>query len=82
MPFGDDIPDKTILNNVNKKLVQAGGGSQSKITVTVRNGNVTLTGTLRFELHRRSIVKSAGSVDGVRRVFDNLKVEPPKKHWG
>ncbi len=80
MSYGQ-IPDKTIQKYVDQKLSRGVTGAQRKLTATVNQGSVTLTGTIQFEHHRRSILRAVGSVDGVRRVIDNLKVEPKKKQW-
>jgi len=75
------IMDKSVLQKVNQRLSRL-GGAQSKITATVRGGDVTLAGTLQYEMQRASIVKTATSVAGVRRVIDQLKVKPREKRVG
>ena len=80
MTFGSQIPDKTIAKQVNQKLARS-GGSQSHVTTTVRNGDVTLTGTLQYEHARRSILNAANGISGVRRVIDQMRVIPKKTSW-
>ncbi len=79
MTFGSQIPDKTLFKQVTQKLSRSGVGSQSKVTASVRGGDVTLTGTLRYAQERHSILRSTNSVNGVRRVIDQMRVAPKKK---
>ena len=81
MTFGTQIPDKTLLKRVVQKLSQSGTGSPSHVTATIRSGEVTLTGTLRYEHERRPILRSANGISGIRRVIDQLRVVPKKKSW-
>jgi osmotically-inducible protein OsmY len=75
------IPDKTILQNITQKLLQPGTGSQNSIKAAIRNGDLTLSGTIQYEHHRRHIVRTATSIAGVRRVIDQLKVGATKPKW-
>jgi osmotically-inducible protein OsmY len=79
--YRDHVPDKSIVRKVNQRLCRAGLGSQSKITATVRNGTVTVSGTLQYEIQRRSVLNSARGVAGVRSVVDQLLATPRKKNW-
>ena len=76
MVLGKQIPDKTLLNEVNKKLMRA--GTQSRVTASVNGGIVTLTGALQHEHQRRALIRVANQVSGVRQVVDQMTV-PPKK---
>lgn len=78
MTFGNQIPDKTLLQRVQRKMMQKGTGS-NRINATVRSGDVTLTGTIKYEYERKSITRSVAAVQGVRRVLDQLRVEAAKK---
>ena len=80
MALGIQIPDKTLLKGVVQKMARKGTNS-SRITPTVRSGDVTLTGTIGYEHERRPLLKTASSVPGVRRVIDQLRVEAKKKNW-
>lgn len=71
------VSDKALLQKVNQRLTRM--GSQSSVTATIRSGEVTLTGMLPFEIQRQALLKAAGSVGGVRRVIDQLKVVVKKK---
>ena len=81
MATSNRIPDKTILQSVNQKLSQPGTGSQNSIKAAIRNGDVTLSGTIQYEHHRRHIVRTASGIAGVRRVIDQLKIGATKPKW-
>jgi osmotically-inducible protein OsmY len=76
------VPDKTIENKVNQRLARAGLGSQSKVTVTVHNGHVTLSGTLHNDMQRRALLKAARGAVGMRDVADKLQAKPRDKTGG
>jgi osmotically-inducible protein OsmY len=78
--IGDRVPDKRIIQKVNQRLGRA-GVAQCKIAVSVRNGYVTLTGTIQYETQRRSLLNAARGVEGVRSVVDELTVKPKAKKW-
>ena len=78
MSLRNPIPDKTLLKNVVQKMMRQGTNS-SRVAATVRGGDVTLTGTIGYEYERRSILRSASNIPGVRRVIDQLRVEPKKR---
>ncbi|MBN2476886.1 MAG: BON domain-containing protein [Pirellulales bacterium] len=67
--------DKTILKKVNQRLARASLGSHSRVTVAVRNGQVTLSGTIQFDHQRRPALKAASGVEGVGGVMDQLRVQ-------
>ena len=79
--LGNAVPDKAILQKVNQRVQVTGTGSQSKVTVNVRGGDVTVGGTIQYEMQRRNILKAAGRVAGVRRVIDQMQVEKKKRTW-
>ncbi len=68
--------DATVLRNVNQRLGRAGLGSGCSVTVTVRNGDVTLSGSIQYEIQRRHICRAAEAADGTRSVVDRLVVQP------
>jgi len=72
----NDLSDKELLKAVNKKLSRTGTGASSRITATVRQGNITLAGTLQYEMQRVPLIKAAQGVEGVRQVIDNLQSPP------
>ena len=77
--FGrDKTSDKDLLKAVNKRLMRAGGSSQTRLTATVQQGTVTLSGTLRHAIQRKSITKAVNGIAGVRRVIDQIQLAPRK----
>ncbi|MBI2478963.1 MAG: BON domain-containing protein [Planctomycetia bacterium] len=77
MALGNAIPDKTLLRDVQKKLLRA--GTQTKVTATVSGGRLTLTGTLQFEIQRRPILRAVNQVAGIRGVVDQMTMKPKKR---
>jgi hypothetical protein len=73
-------PDKTLLKKVNQRLMRAGLGSHSRVTAAIRNGQVTLSGSIQYEHQRRTILRAASGVDGVSQVVDKLTVQPANSH--
>ncbi len=76
MAYGDKIPDKTLLRDINKKLMRT--GTQTKVTASVNAGYVTLQGVLQYENQRRTLIRAASQVSGVRHVADRMTVKPKK----
>ena len=77
---GNQVPDKTLLKKVTQRLLRA--GSQGKVQVTVRNGQVTLSGMLQYANQRRPMVSAAGAIEGVRSVIDQLQLKAQeKRRW-
>jgi osmotically-inducible protein OsmY len=75
--FGkDNASDKELQKLVNRRLQRS--GSQAGIVATVQRGTVTVTGKLRVDDQRLTIVKALRGVNGVRQVIDQLQA-PPKK---
>lgn len=79
MPFGNRVPDKTLLREINRKLLRT--GTQSKITASVKSGYVTLAGTLQYETQRRILIRATKQVNGIRQVTDQMTVRA-KNHVG
>ncbi len=75
----NEVPDKSLLQTVNRRLSRTGTGSQTRLTASVQRGTVTLAGTLQFERQRSPIVKAVGNVAGVRNVIDQLRVGEKRK---
>jgi len=74
------VPDKTIVQKINQRLARAGLGSGSRVTVTVRGGQVTLSGTLQYEIQRRPTLRAVDGVEGVRGVADQMQVKAVGSH--
>ena len=74
------VPDRVLLKQVNQRLMRAGLGAGCSVRVTVKSGQVTLSGNIQRDLQRRPALRAASGIDGVRQVVDQLKVEA-KKVW-
>ena len=77
MALGNQIPDKTILKNVLRKIMQKCTAG-TKISATVRNGDATVTGSIKQEYERRPIIRTVAAVQGVNRVVDQLQLQKKK----
>ena len=66
--------DKTILKKVNQRLARASLGARSRVTAAVRNGRVTLSGSIQYENQRRPAVRAASGAAGVCGVVDQLQL--------
>ena len=73
MPLGNQVPDKTLLKNVERKLMQKCSGA-TRISAAVRGGDATITGMIKNEHERRPIVRCVAAVQGINRVIDQLRV--------
>ena len=79
--LGNEVPDRALLLKVNQRVEQTGTGSQSKVTVNVHRGEVTVSGTIQYEMQRQNILRAAGRVAGVRRVVDQMQLQAKKRNW-
>jgi osmotically-inducible protein OsmY len=68
------VPDKAILKKINQRLQRTGLGSGCRLSALVRNGQVTLSGSIQYEHQRRSALRAVNGVEGVRGVTDQLQV--------
>ena len=74
--FGNEpVADKALLKKINQRLERTGLGSRSRVTVTIRRGQVSLSGNIQYEHQRRPALKAVGSLQGVRGVVDHLQVQ-------
>ena len=72
--------DKTVLKRVNQRLARASLGARSRVTAAVRNGQVTLSGSIQYENQRRPALRAASGVAGVSGVLDQLQLQPRDAH--
>lgn len=80
MSHPDSASDKAILKKLQQHLSRISLGAHSRVSATVHSGQVTLSGVLQYENQRRPALKAARSVEGVRGVLDQLRVQPPKAY--
>ena len=67
--------DDRIREDVNDKLTDDWGVDARKVTVSVKNGEVTLDGTVSTRLQKRRAEDCAEDVSGVKHVQNNLRVQ-------
>ncbi len=80
-PFGTRpatavLQDVLTLSAVKAKLIGDDPDSTMSLRVTVRDGVVTLRGTVHDAAIRRKVVADARATGGVKRVVDALRVDP------
>ncbi|MFN7945131.1 MAG: BON domain-containing protein [Blastocatellia bacterium] len=73
-PSGYQRSDERITEDVNERLQQHGQVDASNISVSVNNGEVTLSGSVNSRLEKRIAEDVAESCSGVREVQNNLRV--------
>jgi osmotically-inducible protein OsmY len=79
----NQIPDNDVLKRINSRLGRTGLGGQSSVRVVIRNGDVTITGSIQYDAQRRSVLNAIRGVSGVRRVMDQLQVKNTRgAGWG
>ena len=79
--FGKNpIPDKSLLQSISQRLARTGTGGQSRVTVSVQQGVVTLSGTLNHAIQRDPILKAVAQVAGVRSVTDQMRLVPKQTY--
>lgn len=67
--------DDRIREDVNDSLTDDWGVDASNVTVTVKNGDVTLDGTVATRLQKRRAEDCAEEVSGVKNVQNNLRIQ-------
>ena len=72
------IKDGWLVMKVHSEMVDEGVLSGSDIDVDVKDGVVTLQGTVPTEAARARALEVARKNDGVKRVVDQLKIGPPQ----
>ncbi len=71
----NQVPDETLLQKVTQQLSNRGLRSPCKISVTARNGDITLSGTIQYQHQRMAAMQATRCVTGVRRVNDQMQVK-------
>ncbi len=74
MALGNQIPDKTLLMTVQRQLSKKCPTS-GKVSVDIKSGEATLSGTVRQEHERKMLTKCVSAIQGVSRVVDRVKLE-------
>jgi osmotically-inducible protein OsmY len=71
----EPVPDRMITQQVNNKLACRGVGAPCHVTVLTKNGEVTLSGTVRHGHQKAAAVQATTGIAGVRRVIDRMTVK-------
>lgn len=72
-------PDQKIIGDIQLKLARRGLRSPSSVTVSSKNGEVVLTGSVQFAHQKSAAVQTATGVAGVKRVIDQMTVGAKRK---
>jgi osmotically-inducible protein OsmY len=70
----NEVPDRSLLQTVSRRMERTGTGSQTRLSASVRQGTVTISGTLQYESQRTPIVKAVRNIAGVHHVIDQLRL--------
>jgi osmotically-inducible protein OsmY len=68
------LKDRLLNQKVMRQLSNRGVRSPCEVTAAVSDGSVTLSGQIEHEFQRRSAVRAAQNIAGVKRVVDQLHV--------
>lgn len=71
--------DFQIQKDVREELTWEPSINIKDINLSVKNGIVTLSGSVDANIKREKIKKAAKRVEGVKRVIDNLEVRHPSE---
>ncbi|MEX0611674.1 MAG: BON domain-containing protein [Pirellulales bacterium] len=75
----EQVPDRVITQQVHQKLSNRGVRSPCHVSVQVKRGEVTLSGSVQFAHQKGAAVQVTSTVAGVRRVVDQMIVKPHVK---
>ncbi len=75
------VSDKAIAQKIQQRLARTGMSSQTRVTVTVRNGAVTISGNLQYEMQRSHALTAVRGVAGVRQVTDQMQFKVQARKW-
>ena len=78
MPKKDD--DRLEMRITNK-LSNVGLRAPCRFTVEVHNSTVKIKGKVQFDYQKRAALMAIRSMDGVKGLIDDLKVEAPVRAW-
>ena len=73
---GPRSEDYAITQQVNLELLNVRVRLPCRVEVQTRDGEVTLSGTVRYAHQKTAAVYVADRIEGVRRVVDRLTVTP------
>jgi osmotically-inducible protein OsmY len=68
------LRDRLLNQKVMQQLSNRGVRSPCEVSASVSDGSVTLSGQIEHEYQRRSALRAAQNIAGVKRVVDQLQV--------
>jgi osmotically-inducible protein OsmY len=71
--------DQLIIQLLNNKLASRGLSSPCHVAVHIKNGEVTLSGSVQYAHQKDSAAKLATGIRGVSRIVNQLTVMPLKR---
>ena len=74
--------DERLLGQVQQKLFYHGLRPPCKVTAEVKDGIVTLTGTVQHEYQKRAASHACRGMGAVKRVINNSQTPGFKNVWG
>lgn len=74
--FTEKVSDRMTVAHVEDALNKAPLYKYNEVTVTAMNGDVELGGTVGTPEQQKQAAQIASGVEGVRRVFNYIRVEP------
>jgi hyperosmotically inducible protein len=80
MPRKEPVPDASITQKATQQIANRGIRTPCRISVQTRKGEVTLSGNVQYPHQRDAAIAAIRSIDGIRKVHDQIKVRPPVKH--
>jgi hypothetical protein len=76
----EPVPDAAITQKATQQIANRGIRTPCRISVQTRKGEVTLSGNVQYPHQRDAAIAAIRSIDGIRKVHDQIKVRPPVKH--
>ncbi|MFZ6766377.1 BON domain-containing protein [Undibacterium sp. Di26W] len=76
LSIGDARTDRDIGHALERLIQVSDYLNQDKISFTVENCNVTLSGTLEWEFQRNELMHGVAGLTGLRGLCNQLKIEP------
>jgi hypothetical protein len=76
----EPVPDAAITQKATQQISNRGLRTPCRISVQTRKGEVTLSGHVLYPHQRDAAIAAIRSIDGIRKVHDQIKVRPPVKH--
>ena len=73
--------DEHLQNQVEQKLLAHGIRPPCRVTVVVRNGVVTVSGTVQHDYQRSAVVHACRAMTGVKRIVNNVQAPGFHNVW-